>query len=343
MVRVAVAAAHRRVAAGLVLEQEQPHLVHGFQVPVRSTLGAIHVEGVLALGADDRTAGFERADRSVLELTECTEVVLVGDLAGWVTGFAAVVVRATFFGKRTLGDERLLHAHDTGDWTHQHVSQVHRVAEDVCADAIARLVHLEAPAEQSHWVGAIHREEAAAVVGDLTKLAFGDQVLQVLHQRREPIVVANAGHYPSVASCLLDTHGLIGAAAYWLLTKDRLASIGRGDTNLLVQHVGSGARDDIDVVALHDLAPVRNGLFESEIVDGGVAPLFGVIGAHGEYWVVVTIAKQMRDARIATTMGLAHPAQADHGDTKWLTVSHGFSNRGEIGICGQPAGDRHAG
>ena len=325
VVRVAVAAAHRRVAAGLVLEQEQPHLVHGLQVPVRSALGAVHVEGVLALGADDRTAGFERADRSVLELTECTEVVLVGHLAGWVTGFAAVVVRATFFGKRALGDKRLLHAHDTGDWTYQHVSQVHGMAEDVRADAVARLVHLEAPAEQSHGVCAVHREKAAAIVGDLPELALFDQSLEVLHQRSEAIVVAHTGDHASVPARLLNADGLLRFAANRLFTEDVFTGIGRGNTDLFVQHVRRGAGDHVDVVALHDLAPVRNSLFKTKTMDGHVTTVFQVVGTDREHRVICPVLKDLGNPCIASAVGLAHPTEADHGHAKWLTVGHIFS------------------
>ena len=67
------------------------------------------------------------------------------------------------------------------------------MAEDVGAHPVARTVDFESPAEQPHRVGAVHREEAAPVVGDLAERARLDQLLGVLHQRRPAVVVANTG------------------------------------------------------------------------------------------------------------------------------------------------------
>ena len=60
---------------------------------------------------------------------------------------------------------------------------------------MAGLVDEEPPRQQPHRVGAVHREEAAAVVRDLAQPARVDQLLGVLHERRPAVVVADTGDH----------------------------------------------------------------------------------------------------------------------------------------------------
>ena len=81
--REPIAAEHGREPGVLVLRRDvHAQLVHLLEVPGDRALGAVDLEAVLALRADHRTAGLERATRSVLERAHHADVVLVGDLAG---------------------------------------------------------------------------------------------------------------------------------------------------------------------------------------------------------------------------------------------------------------------
>ena len=61
--------------------------------------------------------------------------------------------------------------------------------------AVAALVEPEAPRQHAERVGAVHREEAAAVVGQRAELAARDQLGGVAHERRPAVVVADAADH----------------------------------------------------------------------------------------------------------------------------------------------------
>ena len=171
----------------------QPQLVELLEVPARGAARAVDVEGHLALRADDRPARLERPAHAALELAQHPGVVLVGDRAGRVAGGAAAVVAGARQRERPLGDERRRRADDARDRPEQHVRQVDGVAEQVARDAVAALVELEAPGQQTERVAAVHREEAPAVVRDLAELTGVDQLAGVAHERRPAVVVTDAG------------------------------------------------------------------------------------------------------------------------------------------------------
>ena len=135
---------------------------------------------------------------------------------------------------------------DARDRPEQHVREVDRVAEQVGRDAVAALVELEAPRQQPERVAAVHREEAAAVVGDLAELAASDQVRGVAHERRPAVVVAHAGDHARAPRGALGAHGLLRRAADRLLAEDVLAGLRGGLDQLDVDHVRRRDVDDLD-------------------------------------------------------------------------------------------------
>src|SRR3954470_981383 len=85
VVREAVAAEHGPVAGlELVLDEVDLQLVELLEVPRECALRAVDLEGVLALGPDDRAARLERPARPRRELAEHPGVVLVRDRTGRV-------------------------------------------------------------------------------------------------------------------------------------------------------------------------------------------------------------------------------------------------------------------
>src|SRR4051794_21282660 len=108
----AVAAVDGRIARGRIVRAPvvaQP--VEVLEVPAHGAVGAVDVERHLALGADDRPAGLERAARAVGELAQYRRVVLVGHLAVRILGPAAAVVAGARERERALADERLDRPH----------------------------------------------------------------------------------------------------------------------------------------------------------------------------------------------------------------------------------------
>src|SRR5262249_7623911 len=93
VVREAVAAEAGRVAGvRLVARDVDTELVQALEVPRRGAVGAVDVEGHLALGPDEGAGRLERAVRAVLEAREHRRVVLVRDGAGGVARAAAAGV-----------------------------------------------------------------------------------------------------------------------------------------------------------------------------------------------------------------------------------------------------------
>src|SRR3954453_12460822 len=164
----AVAAEHGPVAGlELVLDEVDLKLVELLEVPRECALRAVDLEGVLALGPDDRAARLERPARPPRELAQHPGVVLVRDLARGVADRATTVVRAGGAGQRALADERLGRPHDARDRAEQHVREIDRVAHEVGRDPVAGLVDEKPPRQHAERVAAVHREEAAAIVRDL--------------------------------------------------------------------------------------------------------------------------------------------------------------------------------
>ena len=143
-------------------------------------------------------------------LTNGAEVVLVLDRPSGISGLYQVVVGATGLWDRAVRNVGMAGSDDLLDRPTKHVGEIDRVAEDVGRHAMSGPVELEAPRQQAHRVGAVHREEPTVVVGDLAKRSVIDQLLGVLHQRRPAIVVADAGDHTCGAGSGFDPHGLFG-------------------------------------------------------------------------------------------------------------------------------------
>src|SRR5215218_8090541 len=206
VVREAVAAEDRPVAGvQAVLGEVDLQLVELLEVPPERAASAVHVEGHLALRADDRAARLERAARPAGELAQHPGVVLVRDGAGRVAGPASAVVRgrAGRVRERALADERLGRPDDAGDRPEQQVREVDE----------------EPPRQDAERVAAVHREEAPAVVGDLAQRAGRDELRRVAHERRPAVVVANARDDAGAAGGLLGADGLLRRAAHRLLAE----------------------------------------------------------------------------------------------------------------------------
>ncbi len=143
------------------------------------------------------------------------------------------------------------------DRADEHVRQIDRVAQDVGRHAVAGLVELEAPRQQTHRIGAVHREEAAAVVGDLAESAVVDQLLGVLHQRRPAVVVADTGDHAGAAGWPLRSRTVCsGVPPTGFSQKTCLPASAAAIAMRLVQHVRRADADDVDVGVVDDLAPV---------------------------------------------------------------------------------------
>ena len=167
----AVAAVDGRVSrTWIVREPVEAQLVHGLEVPVQGTLGAVHGEGVLTLGSDHGSTRFERPSRSIGERAQHRREVLIFDFALWIVRCSSTVVTGGALGDRPMGDGVVLHTRHFGDRADEELRHGHRVTEDVAGDSIARLIHEEAPREQTQLVTSIHRQEVSPIVRDVAEL-----------------------------------------------------------------------------------------------------------------------------------------------------------------------------
>ena len=151
-----------------------------------------------------------------------------------------------------------------GDRTDEERGQVDGVAQDVARHAVAALGLQEAPGQQAHRVAPVHREEAAPVVRELTQAIGLQQLTEVQHERSPAVVVAHAGDDPGLPRRRRDAHRLLRRAADGLLAEHVLARFGGRHAQLLVEHVGRGDDDDVDLVVVDDTPPVVGRPFEPE-------------------------------------------------------------------------------
>ena len=181
---------------------------------------------------------------------------------------------------------------------------------------MASLLDLEAPRQQAERVGAVHREEAPAVVRDLAELALLDQLRDVAHERRPAVVVTHTGDHARLPGGALRAHRLLRRAADRLLAEHVLAGrAGRLD-QLDVEHVRRRDHHDVDVRVVHDPAPVLRALLEPERPHRVLGARRHGVGADHQPGVELAVLEQRRDAQHRTAVGLAQPAEADHRDAE---------------------------
>ena len=192
--------------------------------------------------------------------------------------------------------------------------EVDGVGEEVAGDAVAALVELEAPGQQPERVGAVHREEAPAVVGELAELAALDQVGGVAHERRPAVVEADARDDPGAARGALGADGLLRRAADRLLAEHVLAGLGGGLHELDVEHVRRRDEHDLDRRVVDHRAPVGGAAAEAERGHRLVEPRGHRVGADHELRIEPAVGEQRRDPQQRAAVGLAQPAEADHAD-----------------------------
>ncbi len=266
------------------------------------------------------------------------DVVLVGDLAGGVAGLAAVVMGTPAGRQRALLDERLTRAEDLGDAPDEVVAEIDRMTEDVGADPMTCLIDEEPPRQQPHRVAAVHREEAAVVVGDLPNRAVVDQLLGELHQGCPAVVVADARDHPRSARCSFGGHGLCRRATDRLLTEHGLARGRDSLDHLDVEHVGGRDEHDVDIVGVDDLVPVGNGALVAERSHGVITACLDGVADHHQFGLVIAIEEVARCSPAATTVSLTHPSEADHTDPyRAHAVRPSFVVTGHRGSVAMPA------
>ena len=179
---------------------------------------------------------------------------------------------------------------------------------------MASLLDLEAPRQQAERVGAVHREEAPAVVRDLAELALLDQLRGVAHERSPAVVVTHTGDHARLPGSALRAHRLLRRAADRLLAEDVLAGrAGRLD-QLDVEHVRRRDDHDVDVRVVHDPAPVLRALLEPERPHRVLGARGHGVGADHQPEIELAVLEQRRDAQHRPAVGLAEPAETDHRD-----------------------------
>ncbi|CAB5006426.1 unannotated protein [freshwater metagenome] len=236
-------------------------------------------------------------------------------------------------GQGSLTDGRVTHADHLLDAADQVLRHRHRVAEDVARDAVPRLVEHEAPGEQPELVAAVHRQEAAAVVGDFAECTACDELARMDDERRPQVVVSDAGWHTSCLGEGVGLNRLLRLAADRLLAEDRLARSGRRLDHRQVHHVGGGHPHGIDIIGRCRLAPVISRAGEPEIIGGPVATARIGISAHREHRVEVAVREQRRNPEGRPAVRLAHPPEAENGDTDLLLHGWAFPAAGTLPVA----------
>ena len=313
--REAIAAVDRGVPGVLVgVEAVVLEFVDLLEVPRESALGAVDLEGVLALRAHGRATGLESSGGTVLKPAQHRREVLVLHRPGRITRIATAVVAGCPRRQRSLGDDGVAHADDLADAAHQELRHRHRVTKDVAGHSITRLVEHETPREQTHRIAAVHRQEASTVVRDLTELTGRNEFARMQHQWRPQVVVAHAGRDTRGLSKPVGLHRLLRLATDGLLTEHCLASSTRCLDHRHVQHVGGRDPHSIDVRGGNRLSPVIGSALEPKVAHCTFASIGLGVGADHKRWCDLAIREERRDTQRRTTVRLTHPSQAQNGN-----------------------------
>jgi len=168
---------------------------------------------------------------------------------------------------------------------------VDAVGEEVACDAGAGDLGVEAPeagaALREVGVDGPVLEEVRAVVEHAAELAGIDELLGEHDGGAAAVVIPDHVGHLRLVDGREHFLGFLGVQAEGFLAEDHLAGLGGGDGLLGVHVVGRGDVDDVDVVALKELAPVG--------LDGLVTPLVG----EGLHRCGVATADGLRDKLVA--------------------------------------------
>gem|GEM_PF-5182311 len=107
-----------------------------------------------------------------------------------------------------------------------------------------------------------------------------------------------------------------------------------------MQHVGSRDEDDIDVVGVDNVVPIRDRTLIPERSHRVVATSLDSVTDNDQFGLVVALEEVARCAATPATVGLAHPAETDDTDSYLLAhvVRPSFvviGHRGSVAISAQ--------
>ena len=187
--------------------------------------------------------------------------------------------------------------------------------EQVGRRAVAALVEPEAPREHAERVGAVHREEAPAVVRQRAQLAGRDQLGGVAHERRPAVVEPDAADHAGPAHRALGAHGLLGRAADRLLAEHVLARLrGRLD-QLDVEHVRRRDRPRRRPPGPRPPGASRRSRARSRTRTTASSATPGAGSAQvDQHRVVRALAEQHREPGERARVRAAQPPEPDHPD-----------------------------
>ena len=292
----AKAAPPRRVVHAVVVQLAEALLAEGERAP-----GAVDLEVVLHLAAGRDPVALDGAGGAVLEHDEGAAHVV--DLHG--------APAAPFIG--TLGDHGHAMPHHLGDRPEQIFRRGECVAADIGQRAAAR--RLVAEVGRRLGVGHVVLAVEAAVTQDLAELPGRDHRLRDRHHRVAEVVEPDLR--PDACGFRRFRHRarVLDRGCERLLAVDVLA---RGDgrqRHLLVQRIGRGDVDHVDLGVVDHGPPVGRPLAETERVGGAGRKLLRDVGDR----VQDRRERQAQDPlrrRIAEDMGLAHVSGADQADAE---------------------------
>ena len=155
-------------------------------------------------------------------------------------------------------------------------------------------------------------KKPAPVVGQPSDLSCVNQVLAMLYHRRPAVVEANKAHYAGLTRHALDGCRFLRTAPDRFFTKYMFTGRGYCLHHLLMQEVGRGNVDDLNVRVSDDLMPVGRRLGEPQRTSGLLRPVRNIVGANHQPRPDAAVVETVVHQPIRAAMSRAHPTHADN-------------------------------
>ncbi len=284
-------------------------------VPARRTFRAVQLERHLGLWAEHRAVGLEGPPRPVVELDHRPDVVLVGDLAGGVSGMPPVEMRAVAGpGEGPLLHKGLLGRHHPADRADEMQRHVDGVTHQVGENPVSTPVLEESPRQRRQSIPSVHAEKTAPIMGQSTETSLLDELLGVLHKGHPPIVEPGPTDDTGIAGGLLDRSRSLGVDPHGLLAEHGLARRRNRFDDLAVEGGRCGDVDDIDIGTRDEVPPVDGADADSEPRGGEIESLDGGVGDHRDLGCELDVGEVGREGPVGANMCLTHPSETHYTD-----------------------------
>ena len=286
------------------------------QIPANGGVGAVDFKRVQRLVPARVSGGLKQAKRAVGKVAVENARVVDADCLLLAGG-----------GVHAFLDERLGHSRHVADAAVEPDGGVDAVRQQVTGHAAAGCVHVQPPQplsalRQISTDGPV-LQKVGTVVEDLAKLAGVDDLLGQGDGRDAAVVVPHRVRHAGLLDGIHHRRTLLRRARQRLLAQHHLARLGGGDGDLGVKIIRRADVNRVDVVALHQFAPIALRRFKAPLLRKRCPP-FLVARTDGlEHRALAEIRKKVVDALVTVRVSAAHEAVAHESDVEWFFFAHG--------------------